>query len=170
MAEQVKKYWLSRIDAAASCGVALRTFDYWGVEPVGRVGQSHMFDIKSILENRLAHQRGDFVTDEKGTMTKAKADLNLTLEKTRQQKFKNDVEEGKYIPIDILEILCAGLSSRIGAVLDSLPLIIKRSYPDLPVEVIEELDKHFRKCQNAISNLDEQVDEILDEYELDEPE
>jgi phage terminase Nu1 subunit (DNA packaging protein) len=164
----VKSYWMTRVEAAASCGVHIRTYDSWGVLAVAKCGNVFYYDTKTILDNRVANVKGDDVFDEDQKITKAQADLQLTLEKTRKEKFKNDVDEGKYIPLDVLEILCAGLSSRIGAELDSLPLVIKRKHGNLPYEVIEDLEKSFRKCQNSISNLHEQVDEILDEYDLDE--
>jgi phage terminase Nu1 subunit (DNA packaging protein) len=164
----VKSYWMTRIEAAASCGIHIRTFDTWGVQAVAKCGNVFYYDAKTILENRIANVKGEDFYDPEQKLTKAQADLELTLEKTRKEKFKNDVDENKYIPLDVLEILCAGLASRIGAELDSLPLVIKRKHGNLPYEVIEDLEKSCRKCQNSISNLNEQVDEILDEYDLDE--
>lgn len=165
--KNLKSYWMTRTDAAASVGVTLRTFDEWGIKPVAKVGRSYRYDVKCILENRLANARGANVMDTESGITKAQADLELTLEKTRKEKFKNDVDEGQYTPNEVIEILCAGLAARIGAELDSVPLVLKRKY-DLSVSIVNDLELSIRKCQNACSTLHEQVDEILDEFDLDE--
>lgn len=84
-------HWLNKSRMAASLGISTQAFDKWGVEPVARIGREAFYDVRSVLENRLAlaerkHQpEGDFpegidplaehkLTQERLRLTAAQAD------------------------------------------------------------------------------------------------
>ena len=48
---------LNKSDMAASLGISVQAFDKWGVVPTKKEGREVLFDVKSVLENRLAHQQ-----------------------------------------------------------------------------------------------------------------
>jgi phage terminase Nu1 subunit (DNA packaging protein) len=66
-----------------------------------------------------------------------------------------------------MEIITLSLSTVAGAasgILDSLPLDIKRKFPELDTQMIEAIRRQCVKAQNEISRLDDVVVDKLQEY------
>lgn len=47
---------LNKKDMATSLGISVQAFDKWGVIPTEKRGREVFYDVRSVLENRLAHQ------------------------------------------------------------------------------------------------------------------
>ncbi|GAM63653.1 hypothetical protein JCM19232_2633 [Vibrio ishigakensis] len=52
-----------------------------------------------------------------------------------------------------------------AAVLDSLPMTLRRRHPDLTPSQLETINRELAKCMNEIASLGENLDEVLDEYQ-----
>jgi phage terminase Nu1 subunit (DNA packaging protein) len=145
---------MRKVDLAQSLGITTRAFDYWGVPPAASFERTHCYNIKDVVDNRVAQAKGDHVTEGGEGLTKAKADLLLVKQKVRNQKFKNDLEEGQYVKVEILEQVFALAGSKIGAELDTFYMLLKRKYNTMSAEMIADIDTSARNCSNAIAALE----------------
>lgn len=167
----IKPHWLNKTDMAASIGITPRQFTNWDITPVYKKGNMVFYDVNSVLANRLAHAKGDFVEGDGldgSTITKSKSDLLLNEAKRKTIDLKNAQTERKLIPVGILEHICAGISMNIGAILDAAPALLQRKFPDLHDDIIAELDETYRSCMNRIGNMDEEIEEFLDGLKTDD--
>ena len=144
---------MRKVDLAHSLGITTRAFDNWGVPPAASYERSHCYNIKDVVDNRVSAAKGGDVTEGGESLTKAKADLLLVKQKVRNQKFKNDVEESLYVPVEILEQVFALAGSKIGAELDTFYMLLKRKYNNMSAEMIADIDSSARNCANAIASL-----------------
>jgi len=140
--------------------------DQWGVQPVARIGRETFYDVRSVLDNRLAHadQRDNAggtdlvpgtIDYENYRRTKAQAD---------SFEIKNDQILRKLIPADLFSVALSKISAEIGGIIDTLPLQIKRKHPDLNTTIIESIKWQCVKAQNSMARLDSVVVEVIDEY------
>ena len=167
-AQQPKKepHWLNKTQMVKSLGISLTAFDRWGVKPVARIGREAYFDVRSVMDNRLAHQAEMHQPDEgeyeSGTMDYEK--LRLTRAQAEGQEIKNEVAKGKIAPVEIITLVLSRIAGEASGELDSLPLNVKRKHPELENQVIESIKRHCVKAQNAISRTGESLEHALDDY------
>ena len=145
---------MKKVDLVASLGITSRAFENWGVPPAAVCNRAYYYNIKDVVDNRVANSKGDHMTDGTDNITKAQADVLLVKEKIRSQRLKTDVEEGKFVPVEIIESVFALAASKIGAELDTFYMLIKRKYNNLPPEIISDIDGSARNCANALAGLE----------------
>lgn len=158
---KLPRQYILKQDLCASLDITMRAFDHWNVPPVARYQRQNCYMMRDVLEARLAHYRGEDIRDREGVTTKAQADLELTKEKIRNQRLKTDVEEAKYIPIELVEGVFALVASKLGAELDTFYMLIKRKYNNIDPAVIADIDKSSRNCANALSSMDFELEREL---------
>lgn len=163
-------FWLNKGQMAKSLGVSVQAFDKWGVEPVARIGREKYFDVRVVLDNRLAHQAESLQPEienlEEGSMDYER--LRLTRAQADGQEIKNEIARGKTAPVEIITRVLSKIAGEASGELDSLPLNVKRRHPELENQVIESIKRHVVKAQNAIARTDETLEHLLDDYLADQ--
>jgi phage terminase Nu1 subunit (DNA packaging protein) len=162
MIDEPKPHWLNQQQMAKSLNLTVSAFARWEVEPVARIGKQVFYDVNSVLENRLSKagptgSNGDIEAER----------LRLTSAQAEGQELKNELAKGRIAPIEIITLSLSTVAGAAAGILDSLPLNIKRQYPELSAQMIEAIKRQCVKAQNEISRLDSVVVDKLQDY-LDE--
>jgi phage terminase Nu1 subunit (DNA packaging protein) len=159
MIEKPKEHWLTQQNMAKSLGVTVSAFARWEVEPVARIGKHVYYDVRSVLDNRLEK------ADQAGSNGDIEAErLRLTRAQAEGQEIKNELAKGKTAPMEIITLSLSTVAGAASGILDSLPLDIKRKFPELDTQMIEAIRRQCVKAQNEISRLDEVVVDKLRNY------
>jgi len=158
MIEKPKEHWLTQQNMAKSLGVTVSAFARWEVEPVARIGKHVYYDVRSVLDNRLEK------ADQAGSNGDIEAErLRLTRAQAEGQEIKNELAKGKTAPMEIITLSLSTVAGAASGILDSLPLNIKRKFPELDTQMIEAIRRQCVKAQNEISRLDDVVVDKLRE-------
>lgn len=78
----------------------------------------------------------------------------LAQEQTRKLKLENDLKEGHLVSTDLVTRTLVQVGKRIIAILDSIPLNIKKRVPVLEGKDVDFIRKEIAKARNAIANMD----------------
>ena len=87
----------------------------------------------------------------------------LTQQQRITQQIKNEILEGRAIPVEAARDVLARILSQVGATLDSLAPNIKRRHPEIEQRIIDFIKSETIKHQNEASNLDDYLDDIIDD-------
>ena len=80
--------------------------------------------------------------------------LKYLMEKTREKKRENDIEEKKVASVDLLTLALEKAANQIVPILESLPLIMKRNWPEITGDQITLAKKAIAECRNAIADME----------------
>lgn len=165
--------WLNKSQMAASLGISVQAFDKWGVQPIARIGRSAYFDVRSVLDNRLANARprhnpeGEDQVPEFDPLLEHRREQEeylLTKERRIGQQQKNEIAARKVVPSEFAIFTLSRVASEIAAILDTLPLTMARKHPDLETRHLDTLMRELARARNQASGLDEKLPELLDDY------
>lgn len=167
-----KACWLNKSQMAESCGVSVQAFDKWGVEPVAKIGRESFYEVGAVLKNRLAnleakHQPKSLAGVELDPLIEYKQkveSLRLTTEQADAVAMRNQVKKRELVPAEFAIFALSRLASQIGAALDTIPIQLKRRYPDLEVRHVEALQREIALTRNEAALLADHLPEILDEF------
>ena len=156
---------LNKRDMAASLGISVQAFDKWGVTPTERRGREVLYDVRTVLENRLEHQ------SQKQPAAEDDPAVNIDFERWRLTKAQADAQELKNAK-DMAEVVetafCVFVLSRVAAeiagILDGIPLSMQRRFPELENRHIEFLKRDVVNAMNKAAATGELVPELLNEY------
>ena len=81
----------------------------------------------------------------------ARADKERHL--ARLRKLDADVAEGRLIPTDMLRDVMANAAAQIGAIMDAIPVKLKREAPHLTATDIEIVKREIAAAMNAASRV-----------------
>lgn len=165
--------WINQKDLALSCGVSVRTLRNWDLEPVAKIGRDTFYTVADVIENRLAaHQQKEgkhrkFDVDELGLEGIIDPVERLKAERMQEEiiqlRLRNAVLEGRSLPAwAVTEVLTRILSVAVS-VFETLPLDIKRRYPDLDSSIITMLEERIAKTRNEAATVAQQLQDILDD-------
>lgn len=165
-------HWLNKSRMADSLGISTQAFDKWGVAAVAKIGRESFYDMRSVLENRLAHQGqkqqpigpGGEGLDPYAEQKLLQERLRLTSAQADAQERKNQIRDKELVPVGFALFALAKLASLIGSTLDTIPNKLKRRSPDLEVRHIEALQREIAITRNEASGLADALPEILNEY------
>jgi phage terminase Nu1 subunit (DNA packaging protein) len=87
----------------------------------------------------------------------------LTRQQRITQEIKNEILEGRAIPVEAARDVLTKILARIGSTLDSLAPNIKRRHPEIEQRIIDFIKSETIKYQNEASKLDSYLDDIIDE-------
>ncbi len=73
-------------------------------------------------------------------------------EKYRKLKRENDVEELNVAPVELLTFALEKSGNIIVPILESLPLEMKRNWPEITRDQIQLINVAIAKCRNAIAD------------------
>jgi phage terminase Nu1 subunit (DNA packaging protein) len=167
VAPKRKPGWMNLGQMAASCGISTQAFKQWGVEPVARIGRESFFDVASVLRNRLAKQqdRSKAAAPEPSScaLDTDRERMLLTRVQREGQELKNAQLRRELAPIQLIEWTLGKIGNQIGAVLDSIPLKVKKVVPRLTAVEVEHIKREIVKAQNAAARITVDLDDYYDE-------
>ncbi len=167
--------WLNRHQMADSLGITPPTLDSWGVEPVARIGRSKYFTAKAVVANRVADAlerqarkikpAGPSGDEDFSSITDPVEKLRARKlqEETRRLQNQNDILEGRSAPVDVIRQVLVQILGRTSSVLDSLPLNMKRQFPDLTERQVDYVRSEIVRHQNEAARADDYLDEIIED-------
>ena len=79
-------------------------------------------------------------------------------EKHREKKRQNDIEEKIVAPVSLLTDALLKASNQIVPILESLPLIMKRNWPEITGDQILLVKKAIAECRNAVADMKIDID------------
>ena len=98
-----------------------------------------------------------------GAIVAKDEDVLLTRERRRNLEMKNAILSREYAPIEVISTTVAKVAGQIAAVLDTLPLTMKRKLPDLSITDLEIVKREVVKCQNIASKAGEHLAQEIDQ-------
>ncbi|WP_285640870.1 terminase small subunit [Pseudomonas sp. NBRC 100443] len=165
-------HWLNKSRMAASLGISTQAFDKWGVEPVARIGREAFYDVRSVLENRLAqaerkHQpEGDYPDgiDPYAEAKLTQERLRLTAAQAYAQEQKNQVQDKLLVPAPFATFALAKIAAKIGSALETVCKTVSRRHPDADPLVMESFEREIALARNLSAEFSDDIPGILDEY------
>lgn len=88
----------------------------------------------------------------------------LTRERRIGQQQKNELSARKVVPSEFAIFSLSKLAAEVAAILDTLPLTMKRKHPDLEPRHLDTLSRELAKARNQAAGLHETIPEHLNEY------
>lgn len=165
-------WWLTQDQVCQSLGISTTAFQRWGVQSVAKIGRCTYYEIKDILENRLRHQARKFEAAgpqhlDDVEMVRAEREEKLALTKAQRvgQELKNQQLSKELAPVSVIEYVVGKAGAQISAILDALPMQIKKRNSKLTATDIEVIKREIVKAQNAASQMTVDLDEY---YERDD--
>ena len=83
----------------------------------------------------------------------------LEQEKYREKKRENDLAEGLVAPVELLEDAIGRGVSAMVPVLEGLPLIMKRHWPEISGDQIQLVKRAVAECRNALADVELSFDD-----------
>lgn len=80
-------------------------------------------------------------------------------EKLRKLRRENDVEEGQVAPVELLTEALQKAGAIIVANLESLPLLMKRHWPEITGDQVTMVKKAVAECRNAVADMQINLDD-----------
>ena len=153
-ASQVKKFWWTQTQAYTFCKVDAKTFRKWGIEPVAAFNKSKYYDSMSVINFFLEKELKERVVQgESGEYVDIQDEQ---AKKTRQERIKLELANAKTMreqaPVELLTFALDDLISQFVAVLDGLPLTVKREIPDIPGVALDVVDREIAKARNIMAD------------------
>lgn len=159
--------WLNKSDMAVSLGITVQAFDKWGIKPVKKIGRSVYFDARSVVDNRIAHAIQKQQPADPQDMDEDQLDYQrwrLTREQADKAARENQIAEKQMVPTDFATFALSRIAAKIASVLDTVPLTMRRRYPELQTKHIEGIQRELVKASNEAASLGDLLPELLDEY------
>lgn len=159
---------LNKSDMAKSLGISVQAFDKWGVLPAERRGREVLFDVRSVVENRLAHQGGKQQPgdpeDETLAQKREYESWRLTKAQADAVELANEKKRGEVVETEFCIFILARMAGEIAGILDGIPLSMQRRFPDLEGRHIEFLKGDIAKARNQSADLASIIPDLLNEY------
>ena len=171
--------FINKTELSELIDVDVRTLSNWQKQgmPIaveGGRGRENMYSIKDVMEwfaerkceplnSRIQELSDSQVTEfaegtieyENHRLTKARADAQIL---ANQKALKEVVETA------FAMFVLSRVAAQIGSILDTVPLNVRRRFPELETRHIEHIKREIVKAQNIAAGLDGMLPELLDEY------
>ncbi len=118
-----------------------------GIKPVRKDGNAHLFNSVDALQVLFVQQVPDENEEDITDYT-----ILLEKEKHREKKRQNDLEEKLIAPVGLMIEALEKSGNIIIAELESLPLMLKRAWPEITGDQIQLVKKTIAECRNAIAD------------------
>ncbi|GAC36796.1 terminase small subunit [Paraglaciecola psychrophila] len=162
----MSNHLVNKSQMARHLNISVQAFDKWNVKPFKREGRQLFFLFTDVIENRIENETKKY----NNRVNPDSSDINIDDERamlTRQQRItqeiKNEILEGRAIPVEAARDVLTKILARIGSTLDSLAPNIKRRHPEIEQRIIDFIKSETIKYQNEASKLDSYLDDIIDE-------
>lgn len=160
------QHLLNKKNMAKSCKVGVTAFDKWGVEPVQRVGREALYDVASVVSNRVENELSKII-DQGGDIDDVellKARIRLTNAQADSQELKNARETGEVIDTAFATYALAKLAAEISSIMDSLPLTISRKFPDMDRRYSDAIKVEVNRAVSRASEVADLIPEMAERY------
>ncbi|EEC7754759.1 terminase small subunit [Escherichia coli] len=160
----MKSHLMNKKNMAKSCRVSATAFDKWGVTPVERKGREAFYDVASVIENRVNNAISQLIND-KGEIDDdelLRVRIRLLTAQAEAQELKND--RGDVIDTEFCLYALSKLASQISSIMDSLPLTMQRSFPQITPAMLDRLKREVVKACNASARVADNLPQILADY------
>ncbi|OYQ99297.1 terminase [Citrobacter freundii] len=160
------QHLLNKKNMAKSCKVGVTAFDKWGIEPVQRVGREALYDVASVVSNRVENELSK-IMDHGGDIDDVellKARIRLTNAQADSQELKNARETGEVIDTAFATYALAKLAAEISSIMDSLPLTISRKFPDMETRYSDAIKVEVNRAVSRASEVADLIPEIAERY------
>jgi phage terminase Nu1 subunit (DNA packaging protein) len=164
---QPEPHWLNKVQMAASLGISVQAFDKWGVKPIAKIGTSVYFDVRQVLENRLERERAKHQPDEPKDLSEHDLEFQnwrLTKARADAQELDNEKAKRNVVETEFAAFALTRIAAEVASKLDTLPLSVRRRFPELQTKHIEYLTREIAKARNIAAGLDAMIPELLDDY------
>ena len=162
----MKSHLMNKKNMAKSCRVSATAFDKWGVIPVERKGRETFYDVASVIDNRVNNAISQ-ITNDKGEIDDdelLRVRIRLLTAQAEAQELKNERDRGDVIDTEFCMYALSKLASQISSIMDSLPLTMQRSFPQMTPAMLDGLKKEVVRACNACTKLDENIPRMLSDY------
>ncbi|EEC7193707.1 terminase small subunit [Escherichia coli] len=163
----MKSHLMNKKNMAKSCRVSATAFDKWGVTPVERKGREAFYDVASVIDNRvnnaisqLTNDKGDIDDDDELLRVR----IRLLTAQAEAQELKNERDRGDVIDTEFCLYALSKLASQISSIMDSLPLTMQRSFPQITHAMLDRLKREVVKACNASARVADNLPQILADY------
>ena len=164
--------WIPRKKICLSLGISTQAFDNWNVPQAGKLGRESFYTLDDIIANRearLAARHADEVKglhaaidDATGGSLAEKEKLLLTREQRIGQELKNAQTRRELAPVSVIDWTLSKVGSQIAAILESIPMKVKKLLPKLTAAEIEHVRREVIKAQNAAARVTVDLDEYYE--------
>lgn len=160
---------LNKTDMCKSLNISTQAFDKWEVTVHSRVGRETFYTVADVVANRIANERKKAVPDPDDDDASTDAELmaeriRLTRAQAEAQELKNERTKRLVVPCDFITFVLSKISVQIASILDSIPLTIKRRFPELEQYQIDAIKGEIIKAMNVAATVDQKLPEWLDDY------
>lgn len=154
----------------ASLGISSQAFDKWGVEAREKRGRENFYAVHDVVQNRienmLSNQSKPGVKKPSKNTPIDQLDEDLLRaeklsEEVRALKLKNDILEARSVPVEIATEVLVGIISEQVAILETIPLLVKRRNPEMPSHAIEQIQRDISKVSNIASTLGDKLHDVI---------
>ncbi|EFM6525189.1 terminase [Escherichia coli] len=162
----MKSHLMNKKTMAKSCRVSATAFDKWGVIPVERKGREAFYDVASVIDNRVNNAISQ-ITNETGEIDDdelLRVRIRLLTAQAEAQELKNERERGDVIDTEFCMYALSKLASQISSIMDSLPLTMQRSFPQITPAMLDGLKREVVKACNASAGVADNLPQILADY------
>ena len=162
----MKSHLMNKKNMAKSCRVSATAFDKWGVIPVERKGRETFYDVASVIDNRVNNAISQ-ITNDKGEIDDdelLRVRIRLLTAQAEAQELKNERDRGDVIDTEFCMYALSKLARQISSIMDSLPLTMQRSFPQMTPAMLDGLKKEVVIACNACTKLDENIPRMLSDY------
>jgi phage terminase Nu1 subunit (DNA packaging protein) len=123
-----------------------------GVIPSAKPGGYNIDDCRLAYIRYLRGVKTGQVKSEQDEIDDDNYNALLEREKYREKKRQNDLEEKLIAPVDLLTEALEKSANIIVPILETLPLEIKRHFPEVTGDQITLVKKAVAECRNAIAD------------------
>lgn len=164
-------HWLNKKQMAASCGISVQAFDKWGVTQAAAIGNEVFYTVDDVIDNRLAlverRQKEAAAAAASSAPTTEELDaerekLLLIREQRIGQELKNAATRRETAPVALIDWTLSKIGGQIAAILESVPLKVKRLLPRLTATEVEHIRREIVKAQNLAARVTVDLDEYYD--------
>ncbi|WP_319548826.1 terminase small subunit [Desulfogranum marinum] len=146
---------VNRKELADIFGVANTTIDAWVSKgcPViekGTRGKASKYDTVDVF-NWLKHDGNEDIDLQKERAL-------LAAEQRRKIQRENDIAEGLVAPVSLLYDALEKTAAQIIPIFESLPLMMKRNWPEITGDQITLVKKAIAECRNAVADAEVNLD------------
>ena len=132
-------------------GVSEKTVSVRAFPSVGKDGRSILYDVREII--RIETARGLHAVEADGGVIDHEAEkARLTKARRIAQEFDNAESEKRLRPVEEVEAAITDTLTPVCAMLDALPMSIKRVCPELSQRAVEMVEREIAKARNQLAD------------------
>lgn len=118
-------------------------FEKFGKDPTD--GRKSLYDVREVCARAMGFA---FLSDGDDVPNKAEEDARLTKARRVAQELDNAERTGELAPLDVMSAQYRSDLTALAALLDAVPMQVKRAWPEVPGVVIDEIDRNLAKMRN----------------------